>query len=206
MDDFVALFRSDPIKALACAAVLLAGFLFLELKRRFSHDIIRFETTIESFAQKMSYWETQIRNHMGQTGKDLLKHSEDMGKATKAISGDMLKIQEHVFNMKQSIVTEIESLKKFSGSLEREFLAFVGKTENISETLTERFGRIIEVKKELEIQLGKVVQIEENTGKQTVRLAKHEDHFAKIALSLSHQKEKLTHLEAELAKMKRGKV
>lgn len=194
------LMKSDPMKALAVSAIILCAILFVELKRRFGHDILRFESSLDGFGKKMSFWESEIRKHMGQTGKDLLKHSEDMGKATKAINGDMLKIQENVFDLKSSIKMEVESLKENAAALHRDFLAIAQKVDLSVEALHNRFGSVIQIKKELEMQLGKIIQVEENNGKNAVRIAKHDEHFTTIGHTLESYKIAVAKLRTEMAK------
>lgn len=202
---FIGLLKSDPMKAVVVMLMLLCGAMFLELKRRFSKDITRFETNLSDFTKKLNAWETEIRIHTKQTGTYLLKHSDDMGKATKAINGDFLKVHESFLNMKENVISEIEKLKTFAAALERQFLLIAQKCDLTVESIEAKFGRIIEIKKDLQILNGKVLLIEENNGKNTIRVAKHDEHLGNIAKTLTETKTTLQNLQFEIHKSKKGK-
>lgn len=201
----IGLLKSDPVKAVVVVLLFLCVALFLELKKRFTHDLTRFEKTLGTFTTKMGYWEERISMHTAETGKSLLRHSEDMGKATKAINGDFLKIHEAFLAMKQQTIDEIEKLKSFSATLERQFLLIAQKCDLSVDAINEKFGRIIEIKKNLETLNGKVILIEENVGKQSTRMAKHEEHFTTVGNTLANHKSALEQIQSEIKKAKRGK-
>lgn len=199
----ISLLKSDPVKAVAVLLIVMCAVLFFDLRRRFSKDIIGFNVSINGFTKKMTYWEEQIRNHTAETGKNLLRHSEDMGKATKAINGDMLKIHESFLALKEQTLTEIEKLKTFGGALERQFLLLAQKNEMTLEAMDQKFGRVIEIKKNLEQLNGKVTLIEETFGSNH---AKNLERFGSIGKTLETHKTALQQIQFEIHKGKKGKT
>ena len=64
---------------------------------------------------------TMARNfeeQLGLTRKILRQHSEDLGKATKAINGDMLKIKDNIVNFKNELFSEMNEIRGDFGGIE----------------------------------------------------------------------------------------
>jgi len=136
-----------------------------------------------------------MEKHMTETKRALNKHSEDMGKATKAMNGDMLKVKESMFALKQEVMDKIEEMKNFAAYLERETRAMAQALELTTEKLDEKFGRIIEIKKELEMLNGKVIRVEENQGKFHIEIIKTKERLEAAGRLLQNQQEEISRIK-----------
>lgn len=188
MNEIIDSFIQDPTKGIALGAVFLASyFIVADRKRR--------ESDFKSFEGKLSVWEKSTHDNMSSTRSALSKHSEDMGKATKAISGDMLQIKESIFELRQGLLTKIEELREFASKLERDTRSVAQSFDITVEKFDERFGRVIQLREEINIAHGKIIQLEEKTGQFHVNIAKSDKRFQQIASALALQKTEIEKLQ-----------
>jgi chromosome segregation ATPase len=187
VEQIISLFVDDPMKAIAVCSVFLASFLAVALYKRLKKDF-------QGFESKMDRYETAIEHHATETKKALATHSENMGRATKAINGDMLKIKESVFELKRELVLKLDEARAHVAHLERQTLAMSQALLLTTEKFDEKFGRIIEFKKEIETLHGKVLRLEESSGSIRIDIVKHTEWFGQIAKTLKAQKAELDEL------------
>lgn len=199
----IGLLQNDPVKAIAVILILICGVLFFTLNRRIEKDLNRFDDRFETFDSKMNVWESSIHRHMLDTGKQLIIHSENMGKATKAINGDFLRVHEAFLQMKEVTSTEIEKLKNVCGALERSFLLIAQKCDLSVEKIDEKFGRIIELKKNIDTLNGKVLRMEESTGQDHGKVLMQDKAFDDVKSILASHKAVLEQLQREVGKLKK---
>lgn len=164
MEAFISLFMNDPIKGAAVGLLILVAWF---IKR----DYARRDSQFTAFQDKLARWETSVKHHMKETVTSLRTHSDDLGKATKAVNGDMLKIREQFFELKTELIDKIEEQRHFASHLERHAQALAQTMDLTIEKFEEKFGRLIHFKKELELAHGKIIKIEEANGKATVDIA-----------------------------------
>ena len=174
MDEIIKIFVEDPLKGLLIAAItLLIYFIKKEAKSR--------EKQIKDQAEAVN----AIQKDYTEKATDL---QEAMGKATKAINGDTLRVREELFNLRQEIIKEVESVKNHASELSRRTEALVHNLNMTTERFDDKFGRLIELKEKVDYSYGRVVHIEASVGEQAIALKKHKEQIAKIARILEAQR------------------
>ena len=185
----ISMLVTDPLKAIAVSAVFLATYLIISAKKRLEKDFQRFES-------KLGIYERSIEHHASETRKALATHSDHMGKATKAINGDVLKIKENIFELKRELIVKVDEAHSQVASIEREAKAIAHALQLTTEQFEVKFGRVIEFKKEIELAHGKIIRLEETSGTFKIDLIKHKEWFGQVAKSLQVHKSELDALRA----------
>jgi predicted nucleic acid-binding Zn-ribbon protein len=189
MKEFFELLLNNPEKAVILALAVIASGLFLHVKNQFVGQL-------KGFTTKMDLWESSLKLHMGETDRSLKTHSEDMGKATKAINGDMLKIKEEVFELRKTISLDIEMLKSFISEVERNLL----KTSENSKIVIQSLARM---RSELNTINSKLITIDTEKGKTEVRIAKIQDTLGLASKVIKQNRDDLEKLKASFQYEKR---
>ena len=182
--DILALIDLGGQKIITIISLVIAIYLVVYFKK---HLFKRFE----GFEANMSTWSNSIEFHMKETRTALSSHTDSMGKATKAINGDMLKIRENVFELKQEIIIKIEDLKTFTSQLLRDTEILAHHLELTTQKFDDKFGRIIEFRETLNHLHGQVTQLDELTGKFKIMHAGHLRNISDISKVLKNQKEEI---------------
>jgi hypothetical protein len=177
MSEFFHLIFSNPAQALAFLFLAVIVGL-LELIRRVAFERFRLHEA------RLIGYEKSFTENLKQTRVVILRHSDDMGKATKAINGDMLMIQEKVFGLRQDFVQKSSELAIFGRELEQKTIALAHVFEANVEKFDAKLAHIINLRKELATLTGKVEQVETATGQFRITmgnvgkiLKKHEDEI-----------------------------
>lgn len=191
IDFLLQLFVKDPIKGVLAALLLGVCWLSYHLARR---EYARRETQLTEFKKDLTKIERNMSAHMHSTRSALETHSENMGKATKAINGDMQRIQAAAFEMKSELLQKIGEVQEAAMKLayDTKTLAQVGQMA--AEKLEERFEIIRTIKDEIKTLHGKVYRLEETSGDFRVTVAKHEERHRQIAQALDSQRKQLDDL------------
>lgn len=189
MEAIISMFVTDPLKAIAVCAVFLATYLIISAKKRLEKDF-------QGFENKLSVYERSIEFHASETRKALATHSDHMGRATKAINGDMLKIKENIFELKRELIQKVDEARAQVASIEREAKAIAHALQLTTEQFEVKFGRIIEFKKELETAHGKIIRLEEASGTFKIDIVKHREWFGQVGQTLKAHKAELDQLRA----------
>lgn len=188
MAEVLKLFTSDPIRAIAICAIFVATYFILAFKKNL-------EKQFKSFETQMDDWTGTIKKHMTDTRSELKTHSENLGKATKAINGDMNTIERSVFNLKKDVLERTAQLQQFAVELESE----TQKLSQVFATNVDRFelklGQIVELKKELATAYGKIERLEGTTGELRILIGKHKDHLKAAGKILKHHQSQLDALK-----------
>ncbi len=156
-------------------ALGLLGLVAWFIKKEYS----RSEEQMKSFSDKMTVWEASIKKHFADTRTHLAMHSDSMGKATKAINGDMLKIRENLFEVKQELFDKIE------------------KTKTDSSELDQKIGRVIELKKDISMAHGKIIHLEENTGILKVDISEQKKNIRNLGQIIKLTRDDLENLKGK---------
>jgi len=175
---------SDPLKAVIVILLCVVVWFIQE-------DFSRRKKQFESFEAKLEYWEETFQKKLSETRTALRLHSEDLGKATKAVNGDMIQIKEHIFSLKETLIDQIEFLKSESAKLERQLILSVQKHELASEKFEQKLESVKNIKSELEETKGKIILIDTETKQAKVMLERHHEYFQKTAKALKAQKDEL---------------
>lgn len=178
-----------PFHALAVVAIVLAGYLALYFKQRLVKDF-------EGFGQRLDLWTRSMGQHMRETRYALNEHQESMGKASKAINGDMLRIRESVFELKQDINTQIESLKVWAGELERGVEKNAHQVGMAIEAFDEKIAFVVRLQNQIADIHGKIILIEKDAATQRWTVEKHNEHFERVAKLLKHHKAEIDRLKS----------
>ena len=99
--ELIEIIALDIKNAIVICALFITTWLIIYFKNRLAEDF------------------AIMRTQMLETRKEMQTHSENMGKATKAINGDMLQIKENIFELKRDVMDKIEILKSFTSDLQR---------------------------------------------------------------------------------------
>lgn len=193
--DLVKLILENPLQVVTIVALLLVGFLVIELYRAFKN---RLGKSDEDFTENSKL----IRVDLKETRHELRAVRDSLGKATKALQGEMLTVKENLFQLKTELVTEINNVKSLSTQTAHA-LTLANETARVSmEALNEKYGKIIHIEKLLDTHSNQITKLQESGGGHATTLAKHNGWFGDVARSLKLNKEKLDSLIAEQAKAK----
>lgn len=143
---------------ISTGAVGIAVFYFQKYNAQMEAQVTRAVNRIAGVIQSNDITEKELR-------KALNENMDAMGKATKAINGDMLKIEKSVFEIKKEINDDIEFLKGKSSDINRDFQDLGQRLELAIEAFDERYGRFVQFGERLREQESKVYLLEQSTGK-----------------------------------------
>ena len=125
MKELIQVIALDVKNAIVICALFITTWLIIYFKNRLAEDF------------------TIMRAQMLETRKEMQTHSENMGKATKAINGDMLQIRENIFLLKQDVMDKIEVLKGFTAELQRRNETLAHQLNLTTDKFEEKFGKIL---------------------------------------------------------------
>lgn len=117
------------------------------------------EDKINSFISDVTDLTEKAERKQQRLETALSDHSTNMGKATKAINGDMLEIKKSVFTLRKEIALEIKVLKDEASIVSREFESLRSRMEITVEKFDQRYGDLIKLKNEVEENLGKIIVV-----------------------------------------------
>lgn len=160
--------------------VILAAICLYLLKVLLSSFLKKIE---ENTATNAS-WSNQVQAQLSSVKTDIDDHKDAMGKATKAINGDFLKIKESVLDLRSEIVKESLSMKNGLNEFKSELLLASQRAQFVSDSLAEKTGKIILVEKNMakvmddskrhEDMLSKIVKVV-NTNINDIKILKKGD-------------------------------
>lgn len=152
--------QQAPFHALAVVSIVIAGGLLSFFKDRLQKDF-------ENFEKQMEVWTKSMGQHMRETRTSLDTHKEAMGKATKAINGDMLSIKENIFSLKTEVVSSVENLKVWTAKLERGVEKNAHQVEMVTQKFDEKIASVVRVQEQINELFGKVTVLGEQTDNNT---------------------------------------
>lgn len=190
LKDLLGILFAHPEHAATICSVFLAALLISLLAKKLVKDF-------NSFESRLAQWEISVSGHMSETRRSLAHHSDDLGKATKAINGDMQKIKESVFELKQDLLSRIESMREIAGHLERQVKMLAVAVKTTTERFEEKYGKIVELRQALDEGYGKIIRLEGSAKSVREELIKHEEWFRKIAKTLTDHKDDLSKIKKE---------
>lgn len=188
MDKIAEIVLADPIKAVAVIAVALVLYF---IKRDYQDREVQFK----GFEDRLKSWDKSIYSHMRETRDTLIRHSDDMGKATKAVNGDMLKIKETVYELKHDVHEELISTKNLLAAVQRDTDMMTTRLEYAIKTFDDKYGRVIDFKRDLDLMIGKVTKLEESTGELQIKNIKHQENMSQVAQALNVQQSQIEQLK-----------
>ena len=180
----------NPWQVIASLVLLVAIYFFQKYNSRI-------ENTVDKFIDRVNGMLASNELKQKETRDELIAHKDSMGKATKAINGDMLRIEKSVFSLKQDLSNELQNIKNETSRITREFDTLSNNLKLSVEGFNDRYGALIEFKKKIETNLGKIILVEENTGKNRVLISQNKKDLAQF-------KEIVTNFKKELNEIKRG--
>lgn len=127
---------------------------------------------LKSFTDKMdentattAIWSKQVQDQLVKVTSDLDDHKDSMGKATKAINGDFLKMRESIIEVRNDFFKDSISLKKELSDTRADLLMIGQKTQFAADALNEKNGKIIMVENNMAKVLSESKQNDENIKK-----------------------------------------
>lgn len=188
MSDLFQMIIESPVRALAFV-LMLACVALLEIIRR------SFFKRIEDNEKKLETFERSIGSHFKQTRVALASHSDDLGKATKAVNGDMLQIQKEVFTLKSDLLQRTVELETYARQLEHRTAGLAQVFQGTVDNFDLKLAHIVNLRKELESLHGKVLHIEENSGQFRITIGKLSEQMSAVAIGLKSHAAKIKSLE-----------
>lgn len=197
MEGLITFVAQNPSSFLIVVSLALACLFAYLLFQNFKTQITKASEAAESFTDKMDAIKISLENKLQATNLLLNSHREDMGKATKAINGDMLLMKEKVFELKQDLISEIEKTKYLSQETGRN-LELARETSKLAiDSLNEKLGRVILIEKSLETYGSQITKLQEGVGRGVTDQARNDQWFSSVAQALKAHK-------AQLEELKRG--
>lgn len=194
MEGLITFVAQNPSSFLIVVSLALACLFAYLLFQNFKTQITKASDAAESFTDKMDMIKASLENKLQATNLLLNSHREDMGKATKAINGDMLAIKEKVFELKQDLILEIEKTKHLSQETGRN-LELARETSKLAiDSLNEKLGRVILIEKSLETYGSQITKLQEGVGRGVTDQARNDQWFSSIAQALKTHKAQLEEL------------
>lgn len=193
--DILTLLSTDLKTIFSVCSLVLAVSLILYFKNRLVQDFVRFENKLNRWENviegKLVRWEMQVSDHITGTSKTLSTHAQEMSVFIKAINTDMLKIKENIFDLKQEMISKIDSLKDTVNYLEREFKLISDNMKKTKDQFDESFGRVINIRSEIDATYSRIMRLENDGKDLRSQYDKHEEWFTQINQMLKDQKEKM---------------
>src|SRR3954469_21614989 len=113
MTALIALLISSPQSVVTILALLFCALFAIDFRRRLAADFARFEKVLAEnsvlLTHHMASTRDELKAHTAQMRDELRAHMDAMGKAAKSLSGDMLRVKESLFNLKQEMVDRLEN-------------------------------------------------------------------------------------------------
>lgn len=200
MEGLITFVAQNPSSFLIVVSLALACLFAYLLFQNFKTQITKASNAAEMFTDKMDMIKVSLENKLQATNLLLNSHREDMGKATKAINGDMLAIKEKVFELKQDLILEIEKTKHLSQETGRN-LELARETSKLAiDSLNEKLGRVILIEKSLETYGSQITKLQEGVGRGVTDQARNDQWFSSIAQALKAHKAQLEELKRDQKK------
>lgn len=190
----------NPQTALTLVAVLCAlGFAWL-LFSSFKARVDKFETAVDEAGSRINFAQNAFDLKFNELKSGLFTHSSDMGKATKAIQGDFLKMKEQLLNLKQELISEVEKVKALSLETTSSLKLANEITKLSIEGMNEKLGKIIVIEKEIDILKRQLPIVQEGIGQTRTEVIKYTSQIGSLAKHLQDTRTKLNSLELEIKK------
>lgn len=151
MIEIATFIATNPSAAVSLIAVLLACLMGYLLYSQWEKRTTQSEEVLTGAETRFNYQSKAIEKKLQETRDDLNVHREDMGKATKAISGDMLKIKEKIFELKSDITDQVDQIRKHSNEIQHSLVLANETTKLAMDNLNEKIGRVVALEKQLEV-------------------------------------------------------
>lgn len=190
----------NPQTALSVVAVFCALFFAWLLFSSFKKRVETFESAVEDAGAKINFAQNGFDIKFNELKTALFHHSSDMGKATKAIQGDFLKMKEQILNLKQELITEVEKVKSLSNETTSSLKLANELTKLSIEGMNEKLGKIIVIEKEINVLKGQVPKFQESIGQTRTEVIKYTSQIGSLAKHLQDTRTKLNSLELEIKK------
>lgn len=141
--------------------MILLAFCILLVKILFNS----FKEKLDDHLSTTAHFSSEVQGALTGMKHDIEQHKDSMGKATKAINGDFLRIKESILDLREAITKESSEIKKQTLDLKTELSISIEKSKFISESVTEKTGKIILVEQNMSKVLNDTKKHEEIIGK-----------------------------------------
>lgn len=198
MKELADLLLDSPVRFLVVIVVLAMFALIVLLARIVAKH---FTSEFSSFKTKMDVWERSIEMHMRETKRALTSHSTDLGKATKAVNGDMLKIEKAVFEMRTDTLGKIAEAGATAVKLEAETKALARVFTSTVDNFDQRLAHIVNLRKELAALHGQITRVQTESGEFRVLhgkvVEKFEGQVGTIAKALKKHQDEIEQIKKD---------
>lgn len=125
-------------------------FVALAIALFFGHKLFKqFESKVDQAETNTANWSDEVQAELRGTKLAVATHSEDLGKATKAIAGDFLKMKEQLIDLRSDISKSADQLRHDLTKTMSELALIDQKTKFISDHVTEKTGKVIIVEQKM---------------------------------------------------------
>lgn len=192
---------SSAIIVVALGLAVLFGYLLFKSYQK-ENELLRASNS--ELGANMNTFKTSVETQFKEQTAAMKNHSSDMGKFQKAITGDLLKTAERVFELKQEMLKELLNLKALSMETDRN-LKLANEVSKLAITsLNEKLGKVVLIEKALDTYGSQISKLQEQSGSHNIRLDKQHDWFTSIGEALKAHKVKLETLERDFKHGKKG--
>lgn len=206
MEYVLGLVFNNPMQAMTVIAILLACFFARELFKKFKEEVSDLKKTADNSGRQLLSHQKITTAQFQDHKKMLDEHKDDMGKFTKAVSGELLKTSERLFELKQEMIRELLQLKAMSTDTERNMVLANEVSKLAIESLNEKLGRVILIEKSLETYGAQITKMQTGIGEQASHQARNTQWFSSIAQALKAQKDQLQKLESDFKKGSKNEI
>lgn len=198
MMELVLFLTQNPQLIVTVVALLLSCFLIWMMYRQWAKRTEQSEVKYAEAAGKFDGRAASIEANIDVLSKQISDHREAMGMATKAISGEMLKTKEQLFEMRKGLTEEVEKIKAFTAEVHRNMILANEVSKIAIESLNDKLGRVIMLEKnvnEMKDNFGKVKTANDETNAELVR---QKQWFKQVGEALNVQKKALNSIREDL--------
>lgn len=191
MESLVEFITKNPGSALIAVSLALACLFAYLLFQSFKDRVRSIETILDAMVSRTEAFGESIRKDLSNLKHALYEHQDSMGKATKAINGDVLQIKEKMFEVKLELMTEVERLEKLLEQ-SRHNLQLANENSRMAvDTLAQKLGRVIVIEEGLRTQEQRVKEVEQRIKAGESVNDTHRKWFSAVAQTLQKHKESL---------------
>lgn len=204
MEELFKIISEHPASAVNVVALFLAGLFAKLLFGSFTKRLTKNEHHMEQANTRYEISSSEIKSYVKQLETTIATHKDDMGRAAKAINGDMLKMRERLFEIRQELVAEIDKFKSNIKASTDNLLMAQEITKITIKNYEEKLGRVILIEKDVETHKSQITALQEGVGSTKSTLSNNDRRFENIAVALEKHKKSIEALDKKTKKDPNG--
>lgn len=149
------------------------------------------DKTIQGFSEEMKTIQRELSKDLKSFGLRIDNHKDSLGRAGKAINGDMLEIRKSAMSLRESISEEISSMKSEVFKLESKASGLAGDIKISTKEFNDKFGQLIKMNEDVETTYGKVILLEKHFDKMGTKVRFNKEAHYKTKEILKRYREEI---------------